>query len=66
MVDDQKSTADELVRLARSLERLMARRRKVLVKVAELDHEIRTTRRMLNELTKPFTVESGELPAEPA
>jgi len=50
------------VKLARQLERQLARRRKLRVKLQELDHAILTTRRFLNDLTRPFVEEnSGEL-----
>lgn len=44
----------EVVRLARQLERLMARRRVAAHKVLELEAQIRETRKFLQELTRPF------------
>ena len=63
----------QLVELARGLEQNMAKRRKLLAGLRALDDDIRTTRRLLNQLTQPdllSTVELGELPgatpSEPA
>jgi hypothetical protein len=60
------STA-ELVKLARKLERQLARRRAITRKLAELDAEITTTRRFLRDLTRPFApgesqIQYDELP----
>jgi hypothetical protein len=44
----------ELVKLARQLERQLARRRTITRKLAVLDAEITTTRRFLRDMTRPF------------
>lgn len=62
MVERDRSTTEELVKMARNLERLMVRRRKALQKVNELDQDIRATRSLIRQLSLPFTVEAGELP----
>jgi hypothetical protein len=46
-------TARELVKAARRLERLMAQRRRVLVRLRALDDEIRTARKLVKDLTQP-------------
>lgn len=43
----------QLVVLARTLERLLGRRRRLNKKVADLDEQIRQTRKFLNDLTLP-------------
>lgn len=60
------SPAEDLVRLARGLERMLARRRKIRSQLADLEHDIRTTRKFINDLTSPYTpVDAGELPVIP-
>lgn len=44
----------EVVKLARQLERLMARRRRQQKKLDDLDEAIRTTRKLLRDLTAPM------------
>ena len=63
------STA-ELVKLARQLERQLARRRTITRKLTALDAEILTTRRFLRDMTRPFApalgdFSVGELPCCP-
>ena len=47
----------ELVTMARELERLLARRRKLATKVADLDETIRTKKKFLRDLVQPDPVE---------
>jgi len=57
----------QLVELARGLERLMARRRKILAQLRAIDDDIRTNRKLLNSMTQPellATVDLGELPGD--
>jgi|GEM_PF-3264486 len=54
MPTDGPNTPAELVKLARQLERYLARRRKLRQQLAELDSAILTTRRFLNDLTRLF------------
>lgn len=60
METPREQTTEQLVKLARQLERYLARRRKLRAKLAELDSAILTTRRFLNELTRPFAQESDD------
>jgi predicted nucleic acid-binding Zn-ribbon protein len=67
MPDTDATTTEQIVKLARELERALARLRKARARLEELEQHVRTTRRMLNELTRPFSPEVGELPTtEPA
>jgi hypothetical protein len=43
----------QLVKLARTLERQLARRRKVIKTLTDIDREIRDTRKFLRDLTEP-------------
>jgi len=55
----------QLVELARGLERLMAKRRKLLGALRALDDDIRTSRTLLNTMTAPelpSMADRGELP----
>lgn len=47
----------ELVTMARELERLLARRRKLAKKVADLDETIRTKKKFLRDLVQPDPLE---------
>ena len=47
----------ELVTMARELERLLARRRKLAKKVADLDENIRTKKKFLRDLVQPDPLE---------
>jgi len=61
MEQRQTTATAELVKMARKLERLLARRRALNAKLAVLEQEILTARRFINDLARPFTVESGDL-----
>lgn len=55
----------ELVTMARELERLLARRRKLAKKVADLDETIRVKKKFLRDLVQPDPVEVyAPLPGE--
>jgi hypothetical protein len=55
----------ELVKRARELERLLARRRRYAAIVAGLDESIRTAKRLLRDLTAPDPPDVSEpLPGE--
>lgn len=57
----------QLVALARTLEILRGRRRRLLREVAKLDGEIRTTRKLLDSFIAPElpgATERGELPGD--
>ena len=49
-----QTDGNEIVRLARTLERLMARRRREQRRLNELDAAIRTTRKFLRDLVAPM------------
>ena len=52
----------ELVTMARELERLLARRRKLAKKIADLDETIRTKKKFLRDLVQPDMVDVYGLP----
>jgi hypothetical protein len=51
-------TSRELLKLARRIERSSAQRRKLLVKVAELEGSIREARRLFRQLAESLGVEA--------
>ena len=51
-----QSPTDQLIALAKKLQRQQTRRGKVLARLAELDGEIRTTRRFMNQLNNELTL----------
>lgn len=55
-------TQSEVVRLARQLERQLARRRRIVKVLDQLDIELRTTRKFLRDLTEPSLPLPGSEP----
>lgn len=62
MPETDTATTAQIVKLARELERALARLRKARARLEELEQHVRTTRKLLNDLTRPFAPEVGELP----
>lgn len=55
----------QLVKMARQLERLLARRRRVNAVLVSLERDIRQTRKFLDDLVKPLLRDAGA-PLAPA
>ena len=47
-------TTRELIKLARLLERLLVKRRRLQRELDGLDAQVRTTRKLLSDLSRPF------------
>jgi hypothetical protein len=59
-------TTRELVRLARRLERLLVKRRRLLREIGKLELEVRAVRKLLSDLSRPLdpmpSADVGTLP----
>jgi len=64
-MSDSSIDRKQLVTLARELERLMARARKISAQLDEVHARIRTNRKLLRDLTTPDVAELYGPPDEP-